>query len=75
MRFSQLSSAALLSSAVSVSAQGSYGKGKADIVKGVAKSQYIPGRFIVEFAKSDNFRIAEDVSFIPPYTMTRRISG
>lgn len=65
MRFSQLSSAVLLSSAVSVSAQGSYGKGKADLLKGGAKSQYIPGRFIVEFAKSDGFRIAQDVSSIP----------
>lgn len=72
MRFSQLSSAVLLSSTVSisVSAQGTYGKGKADITKGGSKSQYIPGRFIVEFAKTDNFRTAEDVSCLSPYTIT-----
>lgn len=71
MRFSQLSAAALLSSAVSVSAQGTYGKGKADITKGGAKSQYIPGRFIVEFAKTNNFRTASDVSFMPLYITTK----
>lgn len=75
MRFSQLSSAVLLSSTVSisVSAQGTYGKGKPDITKGGLKSQYIPGRFIVEFAKPtafNNLRIAEDVSFLSPYIIT-----
>lgn len=69
MRFSQSSSAALLSSivSVSVSAQATYGKGKADIAGGLKpESRYIPGRFIVEFAKTDDFRTAEDVSFFPP---------
>lgn len=74
MRFSQLSSAVLLSSTVSisVSAQGTYGKGKPDIIKGGSKSQYIPGRFIVEFAKptADNLRTAEDVSYLSPYIIT-----
>lgn len=73
MRFSR-SSVALLSSvvSVSVSAQATYGKGKADITGGGLKSEprYIPGRFIVEFAKTDDFRTAEDVSFFPPYIIT-----
>lgn len=74
MRFSQSSSAALLSSvvSVSVSAQATYGKGKSDITGGGLKpeSPYIPGRFIVEFAKTDDFRTAEDVSFFLPYIFT-----
>lgn len=76
MRFAQLSAAALLSSAVSVSvsAQAAYGKGKAGISKQNAGAQYIPGRFIVEFAKPDGFRTAEDVSFPSPIYQRRSLT-
>lgn len=64
MRFTQISAVALLSSAVS--AQATYSKGKAGVNKQDANGQYIPGRFIVEFAKPEGFSIQSDVSPSPP---------
>lgn len=75
MRFTQFSTVSLLFSAASVSAQNTYGKGKAGITKQGVKDQYIPGRYIVEFAKTGDFQAAGDASSLSPYLMSGEHSG